>query len=136
MQNTRRRDTSPEKLLRSALHRMGLRFRLDRSPIPGMRSRADIVFPRERVAVFVDGCFWHRCPAHGTTPKNNREWWVAKLDGNVERDRRVDEELRRAAWRVVRVWEHEDVDAGAAKVRDVVVAARRGGHVSVKARQV
>lgn len=136
MQNTRRRDTSPEKLLRSALHRMGLRFRLDRSPLPGMRSRADIVFPRERVAVFVNGCFWHRCPVHGTTPKNNREWWVAKLDGNVERDRRVDEELRRAGWRVVRVWEHEDAQASAAKVRDVVGDARRIGHVAVKAGQV
>lgn len=101
-----------------------------------MRSRADIVFPRERVAVFVDGCFWHRCPVHGTTPKNNREWWVAKLDGNVERDRRVDEELRRAGWRIVRVWEHEDVEASAAKVRDVLLDARRGLRASFKARQV
>ncbi|MFC4604018.1 DNA mismatch endonuclease Vsr [Rhodococcus kronopolitis] len=108
MREQRRRDTAPEMALRRELHRRGRRYRVDRAPLPGLRRRADLVFPTARVAVFVDGCFWHRCPVHGTAPKNNAGWWAEKLDANVVRDRDTDARLAAAGWRVVRVWEHQD----------------------------
>src|SRR5690242_18235278 len=86
----RGRDTAPERELRSALHRRGLRFRVHQRPEPSLRVTADVVFRRARVAVFVDGCFWHRCPVHATKPKSNSEWWEAKLQANVDRDRRTE----------------------------------------------
>lgn len=107
MRRTRQRDTRAELLVRSAVHRRGLRYRVDRAPIPGVRRRADLVFARARVAVFVDGCFWHCCPMHGTLPRRNAEWWQAKLDANVARDRDTDRLLREAGWTVLRAWEHE-----------------------------
>jgi DNA mismatch endonuclease (patch repair protein) len=127
MQSTRRRDTKAELLVRSAVHRRGLRYRIDRSPLPGMRRRADLVFPSSRVAVFVDGCFWHGCPEHGTMPKNNRAWWEEKLAGNQRRDRDTDIRLQEAGWTVVRAWEHEDPEDVAQRVvRAVRSAVRRG----------
>lgn len=108
MKRTKRRDTPPELAIRKELHRQGLRYRVD-VPIPGVtRSRPDIVFTAAKVAVFVDGCFWHSCPEHGTTPTANRGWWEEKLAANVERDRRHDAELEAAGWIVLRLWEHED----------------------------
>src|SRR5262245_50625271 len=107
MKRQARRDTKPELALRYELHTLGLRYRVDRSPIPGMRTRADIVFGPAKVAVFVDGCFGHSSPEHRTMPKNNQQWWEAKLAANVARGRRVDAELRRAGWLPVHVWEHE-----------------------------
>lgn len=107
MQRQGRRDTKPEMLLRRALWARGLRYRVDRAPIPGMRRRADLVFGPSRVAVYVDGCFWHSCPEHATLPKNNREWWREKLAANVRRDRDTDRQLLEAGWQVVRIWEHE-----------------------------
>ena len=104
-----RRDTKPEMQLRRALWARGLRYRVDRSPIAGMSRRADIVFSKVRVAVYVDGCFWHSCPQHASVPKNNRDWWIEKLEANVRRDRDTDRRLREAGWVVVRVWEHEDM---------------------------
>src|SRR3954464_153505 len=86
MKANRPRNTSPELRLRSALHRRGLRFRVHERPEPDLRSTADILFRRARVAVFVDGCFWHRCPEHFVTPKANRAWWERKLEANVDRD--------------------------------------------------
>ncbi|MEX0826155.1 MAG: very short patch repair endonuclease [Acidimicrobiia bacterium] len=125
MQATRRRDTPKEVALRSALHRLGLRFRLHR-PIEGVaRTRPDVVFISARVAVFVDGCFWHRCPEHGTDPKANTRWWKEKLDRNVERDRRVGEQLAELGWRVMRIWEHEDPDQAADRVNAAVRALQR-----------
>jgi DNA mismatch endonuclease (patch repair protein) len=112
----RGRDTGPERRLRSALHRRGLRFRLHQRVAPGLRITPDIVFPRARVVVFVDGCFWHRCPQHGLLPKANREWWADKLAANVARDRRADVELGALGWTVIRVWEHEDSEAAAERV--------------------
>jgi DNA mismatch endonuclease (patch repair protein) len=103
-----RRDTLPELAIRSELHRRGLRFRVDRAPLAGLRSRADIVFGPARVAVYVDGCFWHSCPEHGTMPKANAEWWERKLKRNQERDAETDRRLREEGWEVVRIWEHED----------------------------
>lgn len=102
--------------LRRALHALGLRYRVDTAPVAGMRRRADVVFTRRKVAVMVDGCFWHRCPEHGTAPKSNAAWWDAKLSANVARDRQTDDLLTQAGWRVVRVWEHEATEEAAAKV--------------------
>jgi DNA mismatch endonuclease (patch repair protein) len=121
MQNTRQRDTPAEIALRRDLHSRGLRFRVDDAPIAGVRRRADVVFSRARLAVFVDGCFWHSCPKHASQPKANAAWWAAKLAANVARDRDTDDRLRRAGWQVVRVWEHEDPQAAA----DVVWQAYR-----------
>ena len=120
MSRQRRRDTVPEVALRRELHRRGRRFFVDKAPLPGMRRRADLVFPRHRVAVYVDGCFWHGCPQHATFPKNNAEWWAAKLAANVQRDRDTDERLQTAGWTVVRVWEHEDPITAATRVEAVL----------------
>jgi DNA mismatch endonuclease (patch repair protein) len=118
-----RRDTLPELALRSELHRRGLRFRVDRAPLPGLRSRADIVFGPARVAVYVDGCFWHSCPEHATKPKANAEWWEQKLKRNRERDAETNRVLRENGWEVVRIWEHEDPVVAADRV-EVAVRAR------------
>jgi DNA mismatch endonuclease (patch repair protein) len=123
----RRRDTGPERALRSELHRRGLRYRVDHAPLAGVRCRADLVFPRSRVAVFVDGCFWHACPEHGNLPKANRDWWRTKLELNVARDRRNDEALREAGWQVIRIWEHEPVAAAADRVCEAVRAEAPAG---------
>jgi len=107
MRGNRRRDTAPELALRSELHRRGRRFRVDyRISVPGFPARPDVVFPRQRVAVYVDGCFWHRCPVHGTEPKTNSRYWMPKLNANVARDRRMTTALEREGWRVLRLWAH------------------------------
>ncbi|WP_262347449.1 very short patch repair endonuclease [Nocardioides dongxiaopingii] len=109
MSRLARSRTAPEILLRRELHRRGLRFRTQ-VKVPGNRRRTiDIALTRAKVAVFVDGCFWHACPDHFTQPRANADWWRWKMDGNVARDRDTDELLRAAGWQVVRVWEHEDV---------------------------
>lgn len=114
------RDTAPELALRRNLHARGLRYRLGLRPVPGLRRTPDITFTRQRVAVFVDGCFWHRCPVHGTMPRSNAEWWAAKLRRNVERDADTDRRLMEAGWTVLRVWEHEDPAEAASRVEAVV----------------
>ena len=116
MRRVRRRDTGPEIALRRALHRSGVRFRLHDSRLPGT---PDIVLIRARLAVFVDGCFWHGCPAHFVEPKSNREFWLDKIRANRDRDRRVDRELRAMGWTPSRVWEHEDPSAAARRVAAV-----------------
>ena len=116
MQGNRKRDTRPELALRSELHRRGYRYRIDKKPLETLRCRADIVFRRQKVAVFVDGCFWHGCPDHGTNPKTNAPYWSAKIARNMERDRLNDAELREAGWTVVRVWEHELAANAAGKI--------------------
>lgn len=127
MQGNRKVDTRPEVALRSELHRRGLRFRKN-APIrtPLRLIRPDIVFTRWRLAVFVDGCFWHRCPQHGTSPRTNGAYWSTKLDRNVTRDTATGEALRAAGWSVVRVWEHMPVVQAA----DVIEGhlADIGGH--------
>ena len=107
MQSVRQRDTEAEVAIRRRLHARGLRYRVDRPVIGVVRRRADIVFPTAKVAVFVDGCFWHSCPIHGTAPKANAKWWAEKLATNRRRDADTDTRLRDAGWEVVRVWEHE-----------------------------
>lgn len=120
----RRTGTKPEVALRSELHRRGLRFRKDHLVrCDDIRARVDIVFTRQRLAVFVDGCFWHGCPDHQVVPQRNREYWVPKLGANRERDARVDAALRSAGWRVVRIWEHESPSAAADRVQSEL----RGG---------
>lgn len=119
-----RRDTAPELELRRELWRRGLRYRVDR-PLDGKRRRrADLTFVGPRVVVFVDGCFWHGCPEHGTAPKANAEWWSEKLARNVARDADTDEYLTSQGWTVLRFWEHEDVLAAADQVERVVRARR------------
>ncbi len=120
MQATKQRDTAAEVALRSALHRLGLRFRVDVSPIPGLRRRADMVFPSARVAVYVDGCFWHGCPIHGTWPRANAEYWLQKIEANRWRDADTDRVLVEAGWLPIRVWEHEDPEAAAVTVANAV----------------
>ncbi|MBE3037540.1 MAG: very short patch repair endonuclease [Chloroflexi bacterium] len=100
-------ETRAEILLRSALHRSGLRFRKNASPAQGVRCKADVVFVRARVCVFVDGCFWHGCPKHFRAPKTNRVWWLEKMHDNQQRDIRQAAELRARGWTVIRVWEHD-----------------------------
>lgn len=117
MKGNHKAGTRPERRLRSALHRRGHRFRvLLPLTIEGVRVRPDIVFTRRRLAVFVDGCFWHSCPDHGTAPRVNLDYWRPKLERNQARDRRVDEALTRAGWSVVRVWEHVGIEAAVAVV--------------------
>jgi DNA mismatch endonuclease (patch repair protein) len=116
MQVTRRRDTAPELALRMALRGRGLRYRVDIAPVRGVRRRADLVFARGRLAVFVDGCFWHACPEHATWPKINAAWWRAKIRANVARDRDTDAKLRAAGWDVIRAWAHEDVTRVACRI--------------------
>jgi DNA mismatch endonuclease (patch repair protein) len=120
MQATKQRDTKPELLLRRELHRRGLRYRVDAPVLPGSRRRADIVFRKAQVAVYVDGCFWHSCPEHGTAPKANSKWWSEKLAANLARDRATDVELDAAGWAVIRVWEHESPLEAADRIESVV----------------
>ncbi len=116
------RDTTPELAVRSSLHRRGLRFRTSLTiSLAGRRwTRPDVVFPRARVAVFIDGCFWHGCPEHGRAPKANAGYWGPKLAGNVARDRDTDAQLDGLGWRVVRAWEHRDPEAVADRVERIV----------------
>lgn len=113
MSTLRTTGTEPELALRRELHRRGLRFRVNVRTLPG---RPDIALTRARIAVFVDGCFWHGCPDHAVAPKANAEWWRCKLDANVTRDRRTDGRLREDGWVVIRAWEHENP----ADVADVI----------------
>lgn len=127
MRNTGQRDTPSEMALRRELHRRGLRYRVDQRVLGVTRGRPDLVFPSEKVAVFVDGCFWHSCPEHATIPKQNRQWWFEKLQRNVERDRRHTEELNSAGWSVLRFWEHEEPSSTADAVEEAVRLRRTLG---------
>lgn len=122
MQGNKRRDTVPEVAVRRALHACGLRYRVD-WPLPfDRRRKADIVFPKARVAVFIDGCYWHGCPLHYSEPSTNATYWSAKIARNVARDRDTDAHLQSDGWTVLRHWEHEAVS----EVTRVVLATVRG----------
>ena len=125
MRSNRGRDTSPELALRRVLHAAGYRYRVDYPPGPDRRRRADIVFTRLRIVVFVDGCFWHSCPIHGTVPKTNVDYWAPKLERNRLRDIETTRALEASGWTVVRIWEHESVADAAARVIDAVSRRRR-----------
>src|SRR5260370_27642505 len=121
MKSNRRADTKPEMALRRALHGLGYRYRKDfRLDLDGgVRVRPDIVFTARKVAVFVDGCFWHCCPEHGSQPASNTWYWEPKLRRNVDRDRAADAALGQAGWKVIRFWEHESIDVAVANGVDV-----------------
>lgn len=124
MSAQRSRDTDPELAVRRALHRLGLRYRIHVAPVPGLRRRADIVFPRARVAVFVDGCFWHGCPVHGQRSHTVNEWyWPEKIERNRRRDADTNERLSEAGWNVVRVWEHDPPNEAAERIAAAVEEA-------------
>jgi DNA mismatch endonuclease (patch repair protein) len=118
----RRRDTGAEVRLRTGLWALGMRYRVDQSCVGPYRP--DVVFSKARVAVFVDGCFWHKCPMHATMPARNHDWWAAKLAANSERDARANDALQEAGYLVLRVWEHEDPAMAALRIRDAVRARR------------
>lgn len=121
MQSNRQRDTSPEIAVRRILHAHGLRYRVDVRPEPGIRRRADIVFPRQKLAVFIDGCFWHGCPEHGTRSfKTNASFWEQKIARNAARDVDTSAQLVAAGWRVVRFWEHTTPVTAAAAIEAAV----------------
>nr|WP_269453154.1 very short patch repair endonuclease [Yinghuangia sp. ASG 101] len=124
MSRQKSRDTQVELALRRALHAAGLRFRVHRRPVVGVRREADIVFGPAKVAVFVDGCFWHGCPEHATWPQRNAEFWRTKIEGNQRRDADTDARLASAGWLAVRVWEHEPAATAAVRVRDAVIRRR------------
>ncbi|MCZ7552036.1 MAG: very short patch repair endonuclease [Anaerolineae bacterium UTCFX2] len=121
MKAAKPRDTAPEKALRSALHRKGLRFRLDKKPVDNLNRKADIIFRSAKVAVFVDGCFWHGCPVHGTQAKVNAEFWARKIKQNQERDLDTTSRLEAAGWTVIRVWEHENPEEASQRIHDIVM---------------
>lgn len=123
MRRQARRDTKPELLLRKALTRRGMRYRVDVAPVEEVRSKADVVFPQAKVAVYVHGCFWHGCPEHHRPTKSNTKWWADKIAANRERDQVTREALERAGWTVVRVWEHEPPDDAADRIVGLVRAA-------------
>ena len=129
MRANRRRDTKPELRLRHALHARGWRYRVDTPVLPGVRRRPDIVFTRQRVVVYVDGCFWHACPQHGTKPKANAEFWAEKLAANRQRDADTDDRLAYAGWTVVRIWEHEDLTTAVTRVELALRSSEAVVHV-------
>lgn len=124
MRGNRGRDTRPEMRIRRAVWSLGLRYRVGARPVPSLRRTADLVFTKARVAVFVDGCYWHGCPEHYRPARKNEAFWSAKITGNRRRDDETDTQLRAAGWTVVRIWEHEDAAAGAQRVRAAVIEAR------------
>lgn len=126
MKANRRADTKPELAVRSILHRRGLRFWKDHLIRAGDVSvKADIVFPRRGVAVFIDGCWWHRCPEHGDTPRANADYWIPKFERNVRRDKIVSEALRADGWTVLRIWEHVSPGQAADEIDSIVRGGQR-----------
>jgi DNA mismatch endonuclease, patch repair protein len=120
MRSNKSRDTGPELALRSAVHRLGLRYRVGVRPVSGLRRTGDLVFSRARVVVFLDGCFWHGCPEHHTVAKKNAEFWAGKVRGNRERDVQTTRRMEEAGWCVIRVWEHESPTEAALRIADTV----------------
>lgn len=122
-------NTTPERRLRSALHKAGLRFFKDYRPLPELRCTADVVFPKAKVCLFVDGCFWHGCQLHFRRPKRNSAWWQEKIESNRTRDRKQAKLLASQHWKVVRVWEHalrdSSLDRIVRKVRNIVSCHRK-----------
>jgi len=123
MQSNRRRDTTPELAIRRLLHRAGERYRVDfRAAAQGRRVHVDIAFPRRKLAVFVDGCYWHGCPIHATTPVTNRDYWVSKIAENRLRDEQQTAALRACEWSVLRIWEHEPAAEAVERILDALTA--------------
>jgi DNA mismatch endonuclease (patch repair protein) len=126
MQGNKSRDTKPELAIRRILHSSGLRYRVACAPSKTLRRRADVVFGPSKVAVFIDGCYWHGCPEHYVPPKTNPGYWSPKIAGNVARDRETDASLAAEGWLVLRFWAHEDPAGCAARIREAVIGRRSG----------
>ena len=120
MQANKSRDTSAELKVRTLLHKHGLRYRVDIRPEPELRRRADIVFTKARIAIFIDGCFWHGCPDHYVEPKTNASYWKQKISGNVTRDLETTAQLERRGWTVLRFWSHTPSIDAATKIESAV----------------
>lgn len=120
MRGTKSRDTVPELALRRAVHALGLRYRVDVRPVADLNRTADLVFTKAKVAVFLDGCFWHGCPEHHVAAKTNASWWAGKIEGNRSRDLDTTAQLGSRGWTVLRIWEHEDPLVAAQMVAAVV----------------
>lgn len=118
------RDTQPELAVRRILHAHGLRYRVDARPEQTLRRRADIVFTRKRIAIFIDGCFWHKCPDHYVAPKTNADFWRSKITSNARRDEETSEILEHCGWTVLRYWCHEDPKLVAAMIESIVRETR------------
>lgn len=133
MRANKRRDTSIELAVRRRLHASGLRYRVDHpADASDRRRRADIVFTRARIAVFIDGCFWHGCPEHYVPPRANADYWLPKIARNRERDRDSTRRLEEAGWTVMRFWEHEDPDLVAGEISTAVRGQGMNLHPSVR----
>lgn len=126
MQAIRSRDTKPEQLIRRLVHAHGLRYRVCTRPLPDLRRTADMVFRPAKVAVFIDGCYWHGCPGHYVPPKTNSGYWSEKVARNMARDRDTDERLKEAGWTVLRFWEHDSAEDCALEIATTVVELRTG----------
>jgi DNA mismatch endonuclease (patch repair protein) len=120
MKAAKPRDTAPEKALRSKLHKKGLRYQVDVKPVRDLNRKADILFRSAKVAVFVDGCFWHGCPIHGTQAKANAEFWKNKIKQNQKRDADTTKQLKIAGWRIIRIWEHENSIKASEKIYNII----------------
>lgn len=129
MRGNRSKNTRPELLLRSLLHRRGMRYRVDTRPIADVRRRADLVFPGDRIAVFVDGCFWHGCPDHYRPATKNADFWREKINGNRARDTETNDTLAAAGWTVIRVWEHDELNQAANRIENAVRRKRGSAHL-------
>ncbi|MFJ6939086.1 very short patch repair endonuclease [Streptomyces sp. NPDC101132] len=125
MQAIRSRDTKPEQLVRRLVHAQGLRYRVSAKPLPDFRRTADMVFRPTKVAVFIDGCYWHGCPEHYVAPKTNPGYWSDKVARNIARDRDTDRQLEEAGWTVLRFWEHEAPETSA---NEIVLTVNRLRH--------
>ena len=123
MRANRRRDTAPEMAIRRLVHASGLRYRVDARPLPSARHTADMIFTRARVAVFVDGCWWHGCAEHYRPPASNISYWAGKVTRNRERDQLANEALIEAGWTVIRIWEHEEPESAARRIETAVRGA-------------
>ncbi|MGW5703486.1 very short patch repair endonuclease [Amycolatopsis japonica] len=127
MRGNRGRDTRPERLLRTQLHARGLRYRVSARPLPNLRRTADIVFPKAKIAVFVDGCYWHGCPDHHRQAKTNAQFWKTKIADNKRRDSETNSILKENGWTVLRFWEHEDVTQVADQI-SMTLGAQKDQH--------
>ncbi|MHA7285113.1 very short patch repair endonuclease [Arthrobacter sp. MDT3-44] len=125
MQGNRSRDTKPELAVRRLVHAQGMRYRVNYRPIPDLRRTADVVFSRLKIAVFIDGCFWHGCPEHHTAPKANAAYWSAKVEANRSRDMDTTARLTAAGWSVLRFWSHEDPSYAVKEIQQAVQRAKQ-----------
>jgi DNA mismatch endonuclease (patch repair protein) len=124
MKRVRQKNTSAESAIRRELHALGLRFRIQVPVLATPRRVADVAFSQLRIAIFIDGCFWHGCPKHATWPKQNAEFWYRKIVANQERDLDTVARLRAAGWKVLRIWAHEAPMTAALRISRVVLARK------------